>query len=109
MGDTVLVKVKPKLKLDHTYHGPYRVYKVTATNVKVKPVSTPDVEPRTISLRQISKYKGNFLANQFWYGRNISRPRKQRTVRKRNPRPPTTSTTDHCDLVTQTVQPDYRT
>ena len=80
MGDTVLVKVPPKFKLDRTYHGPYRVYEVTGTNVKVKPVSTPDVEPRTISLQQVSKCKGNFAANQFWYGHNISRPRKQRTI-----------------------------
>ena len=68
VGDTVLVKVPPKFKLDRTYHGPYRVYEVTGTNVKVKPVSTPDVEPRTISLQQVSKCKGNFSANQFWYG-----------------------------------------
>ena len=61
--DTVLVKVPPKFKLDCTYHGPYRVYEVTGTNVKVKPVSTPDAEPRTISLQQVSKCKGNFSAN----------------------------------------------
>ena len=40
VGDTVLVKVQPKFKLDCIYHGPYRVYEVTGTNVKVKPVST---------------------------------------------------------------------
>ena len=71
VGDTVLVKVPLKFKLDRTYHGPYRVYEVTGTNVKVKPVSTPDVEPKTISLQQVSKCKGNFSANQFWYDHNI--------------------------------------
>ena len=90
-------KVQPKLKLDH---GPYRVYEVTVTNVKV---STSDVEPSTISLQQVSECKGNFSANQFWYGHNISRPRKWRTVQKQNPRLSTTSTTDCCDLVTQAV------
>ena len=35
------MKVQPKFKLDHTYHGPYRVYEATSTNVKVKPVTVP--------------------------------------------------------------------
>ena len=83
-GDTVFVKVQPKFKLDRTYHGPYRVYEATSTNVKVKPVTTPDVEAITISLQQVSKCKGNFLANQFWYGHSVTRPRKRRTVKKRN-------------------------
>ena len=83
-GDTVFVKLQPKFKLDRTYHGPYRVYEATSTNVKVKPVTTPDVEAITISLQQISKCKGNFLANQFWYGHSVTRPRKRRTVKKRN-------------------------
>ena len=75
-GDTVFVKVQPKFKLDRTYHGPYRVYEATtSTNVKVKPVTTPDVEAITISLQQVSKCKGNFLANQFWYGHSVTRPR----------------------------------
>ena len=78
------IKVQPKFKLDHTYHGPYRVYEATSTNVKVKPVTTPDAEAITISLQQVSKCKGNFLANQFWYGHSVTRPRKRRTVKKRN-------------------------
>ena len=58
------MKVQPKFKLDRTYHGPYRVYEATGTNMKVKPVSTPDVESITLSLQHVSKCKGNFLANQ---------------------------------------------
>ena len=34
-GDTVFVKVRPKFKLDCNYHGPYRVYEATVTNVKL--------------------------------------------------------------------------
>ena len=45
--------MQPKFKLDRTYHGPYRVYEATSTNVKVKPVTTPDVEAITISLQQV--------------------------------------------------------
>ena len=43
-GDTVFVKVQPKFNLDRNYHGPYRVYEATDTNVKVKPVSSPYAE-----------------------------------------------------------------
>ena len=53
------MKTQPKFKLDCTFHGPFRVYKVTDTNVKVKPVTTPDAESRTLSLQQVSKCKGN--------------------------------------------------
>ena len=78
------MKVQPKFKLDHTYHGPYRVYEATGTNVKVKPVSTPDVESITLSesLQHVSKCKGNFLANQSWYGHGAAKPRKWRTVKE---------------------------
>ena len=34
--DTVFVKTQPKFKLDRNFHGPFRVYEVTSTNVKVK-------------------------------------------------------------------------
>ena len=73
--DTVLVKVPPKFKLDHT--APYRIYEVTGTIVKVQPLSTPDVESTTISLQQVSKCKGNFTANQFWYSHTICRARSR--------------------------------
>ena len=49
IGDTVFVKTQPKFKLDRTFHGPFRVYEVTDTNVKVKPVTNPDAESRTLS------------------------------------------------------------
>ena len=55
VGDIVFVKVQPKFKLDRNFHGPFRVYEVTGTNAKVKPVTKPDVESRTISLQQVSK------------------------------------------------------
>ena len=60
IGDTVFVKAQPKFKLDCTFHGPFRVYEVTDTNIKVKPVTTPNAESRTLSLQQVSKCKGNF-------------------------------------------------
>ena len=62
--------MQSKFKLDHNYHGPYRVYEATDTNVKVRPVSSPDAESKAISLQQVSKCKGNFSANQFWCGHN---------------------------------------
>ena len=82
--DTVFVKVQPKFKpimgLETIYK---RVYEATDTNVKVKPVSSPDAESKTISLQQVSKCKGSFSANQFWCGHNITNPRKQRKVQKK--------------------------
>ena len=35
IGDTVFVKTQPKFKFDRTFHGPFPVYEVTDTNVKV--------------------------------------------------------------------------
>ena len=54
------MKVQLKSKLDHTYHESYCVYEATSTNIKVKSVSTPDIEAITISLQQVLKCKGNF-------------------------------------------------
>ena len=51
IGDAVFVKTQPKFKLDCTFHGPFRVYEVTDINVKVKPVTNPDTESRTLSLQ----------------------------------------------------------
>ena len=72
------MKTQPKFKLDRTFHGPFRVYEVTDTNVKVKTVTTPDAESRTLSLQQVSKCKGNFATNQSWLGHNITKSRKRR-------------------------------
>ena len=110
--DTVFVKVQPKFKLDRNYHGPYRVYEATDTNVKVKPVSSPDAESKTISLQQVSKCKGSFLANQFWCGHNITNPRKQRKVRKKQNARSRVSGQPACgqpDVASQTTIPVYRT
>ena len=65
------MKTQPKFKLNCNFHGPFRVYEVTSTNVKVKPVTNPDVESRTISLQQVSKCKGSFPTNQSWLGHNL--------------------------------------
>ena len=111
-GDTVFVKVQPKFKLDRNYHGPYRVYEATDTNVKVKPVSSPDAESRTISLQQVSKCKGNFSADQFWCGHNITNPRKQRKVRKKQntrSRANGQPAREQPDVASQTTLPVYRT
>ena len=62
---------------------------VTGTNVKVKLVTNPDVESITISLAQNSKCIGQFPTNQSWLDHNITKSRKQRTVRKQNPNHPT--------------------
>ena len=35
VGNIVLINEQPKFKLDRSYHGPYRVYEVTDTTVKV--------------------------------------------------------------------------
>ena len=104
--EIVLVKTQPKFKLNRNFHGPFRVYEVTGTNVKVKPVTNPDVESRTISLQQVSKCKGSFPTNQSWLGHNITKPRKRRKVRKRNPKNPTYNTSPDLE---QTISPGYRT
>ena len=106
VGDTVVVKTQPKFKLDRNFHGPFRVYEVTGSNVKVKSVTNPDVESRTISIQHVSKYKGSFPINQSWLGHNITKPRRWRKVRKRNPRNPTCNTNPDLE---QIVSLCYRT
>jgi len=44
VGDRVMLQEQPKFKLDRTYQGPYRVYEVTDTNAKIKPVTKPNDE-----------------------------------------------------------------
>ena len=84
IGDTVVVKTQPKFKLDRTFHGPFQVYKVTDTNVKVKPVTNPDAESRTLSLQQVSKCKSSFAINQSWLGHNITKSRKRRSQKSKS-------------------------
>ena len=105
VGDTVLVKAQPKFKLDRLFHRPFQVYEVSGTNVKIKPVSNPEVELRTVSL-QVSKCKGNFPVNQSWLGHSITRPRKRRAIRKRNPRHPINKQTNSSN---QLISPGYKT
>ena len=71
--------------------------------MKIKPVSIPDVESITLSLRHVSKCKGNFLANQSWYGHGVAR--KSRTVKKRMLQSPM-ATHPVADSTTQAVLPD---
>ena len=91
VGGTVFVKVQPKFKLDHNFHGPFRVYKVTGNNAKVKLTTNPDVESRTLSLQQISKCRGSFSTNQSWLSHNITKPRRCITDRKRISKYPTSN------------------
>ena len=106
VGDIVFVKVQPKFKLDRNFHGPFRVYEVTGTNAKVKPVTNPDVESRTISLQQVSKCRGSFPTNQSWLGHNIIKPRRRRTVWNRDSKYPTSNVYPDTE---QTNVPSYRT
>ena len=100
------MKAQPKFKLDCNSHGPFRVYEITGTNVKVKPVTNPDAESRTLSLQQVSKRKGSFATNQSWLGHNITKFRKWRKVRKQKHGNPTCNSNSDLE---QTISPGYRT
>ena len=86
VGDRVMLQEQPKFRLDRTYQGPYRVYEVTDTNVKIKPVTEPDSEARCVSLQKISRCKSNVPTDQVWLGHNTAKSRKRRTVLKRGGR-----------------------
>ena len=86
-GDLVMINEQLKFKLDRPYHGPFRVYEVTDTNAKIKPVSDPDGELRCVSLQKVSKCKGQIATcPQVWLGHGKTKSRKRRTVRKRGGR-----------------------
>ena len=86
VGDRVMLQEQPKFRLDRTYQGPYRVYEVTDTNAKIKPVTEPDSEARCVSLQKISRCKSNVPTDQVWLGHNTAKSRKRRTVLKRGGR-----------------------
>ena len=54
-ADLVMMKVKPKFRLDRTYRGPYRVLDVTSTNAIIQKVNDPDSEKLNVSLQRLSK------------------------------------------------------
>ena len=91
VADIAFVKVQPKFKLDHNFHGQFCVHKVTGTNAKIKPVTNPDVKSRTVPLQQVLKCRGSFPTNQSWLDHNITKPRRRRTVRKRISKYPTSN------------------
>ena len=82
VGDRVMLQEQPKFKLDRTYQGPYRVYEVTDTNAKIKPVTEPDGEASCVSLQKISKCKTSIPPDEVWLGHNKAKSRKKRTVKK---------------------------
>ena len=77
VGDRVMLQEQPKFKLDRTYQGPYRVYEVTDTNAKIKPVTEPDGETRCVSLQKISKC---IPPDEVWLGHN--KAKSTRTFKK---------------------------
>ena len=56
VGDLVILKVDPKLKLHRSFQGPYRVHSVTATSASIQPVNCPDKETIFVSLQRLSRY-----------------------------------------------------
>ena len=45
---------------DRNFHGPFQVYEVTGTYVKVQSVNNPDVKSRTISLQKCPNVRAVF-------------------------------------------------
>jgi len=76
VGNTVLINEQPKFKLDRSYHGPYWVYEITDTAVKVKPVTEPGSEARCVSLQKVSRCKENIPTDQVWLGHSNTKVRK---------------------------------
>jgi len=55
VSDLAILQEKPKFKLDRIYQGPYRIYEVSDTDARVKPITEPDSDfLRTISLQKVS-------------------------------------------------------
>jgi len=79
VGDLVMLQEQPKFKLDCTYQGPYRVYEVSDTNAKVKPITEPDDNMRTVSLQKVSKCRSGMKEEKVWLGHGS---RKRRTLRR---------------------------
>ena len=72
-GDLVMLKVEPRIQLDRSYKGPYRVVSVMATNVFIHLFNDPE-DHITVS---VSK-RDNSLANVMpWIGHGKSRRRRQ--------------------------------
>ena len=73
-GDLVMLKVKPRFRLDRSYKGPYRVVSVTATNVFIHPLNDPE-DQITVSLQRVSKCDNNLANVMPWMGHSKSRRR----------------------------------
>jgi len=82
IGDLVMLQEQPKFKLDRTYQGPYRVYKVSDTNAKIKPITEPDGDMRTVSLQKVSKCGSEMKGEKVWLGHGISKSQKRQTLRR---------------------------
>ena len=67
---------------NRSYHGPYQVYEITDSSVKVKPVTDPGSEARCVSLQKISRCKESIPTDQVWLGHSKTKVRKWKAVRK---------------------------
>ena len=63
-----MLKVEPRFKLDRPYKGPYRVKKVTPTNVFIQQINDPSSEVLDVSIQRVSKCSTNLETAAPWLG-----------------------------------------
>jgi len=77
-GNLVMLKIKPRFKLDCTFRWLYRVIGVTSTCATIVPISTSDGKVINVSLQRLSICKGeNLGADHPWVGTWQNRRNKQ--------------------------------
>ena len=67
-GDLVMLKAKPRFKLDRSYRGLYRVQGVTPTNVFIRPDNDPNGEVLNVSIQQVSECSEMLSSAVPWMG-----------------------------------------
>lgn len=78
-GDWILIRFPHEesgkmRKLSRPWHGPYRVFEVTAMGVSAERVYTSKSDPIHVHLYRVSKCPPNFPAGNYWYGDSRNGP-----------------------------------
>ena len=80
-----MLKVEPRFKLDRSYRGPYRVQRVTPTNVFIRPINDPNGEVLDVSIQRVSKCSEMLSSAIPWMG-HTNRQRRRRQIKKKSSR-----------------------
>jgi len=68
IGDLVMLKTKPRFRLDHSYKGPFKIKSLTSTNAIIQLKDDSTAEELIVSCQRLSLCKLEMTSSTPWRG-----------------------------------------